>query len=140
MELLDENGEGDSSYMSEQVLLGNVILDCTDPKSLSDFYIRMLNWEKTYEDEGIIILASSSCDVRIGFQRNLDYVPPVWPEIPGAQQMQVHMDFKVRDKEHMKSMVKHAIFCGAVEAKEQYSELWTVMIDPAGHPFCFDTL
>lgn len=126
--------------MSEQILLRGVTVDCKDPKSLSDFYIRMLGWEKTYEDNGFIVISSSSSDVRIGFQKNSDYVPPVWPEIQNEQQQQVHLDFRVRDKEHMKCMVEHAIVCGASKAKEQYSDVWTVMIDPAGHPFCFDTL
>ncbi len=40
----------------------------------------------------------------------------------------------------MKQMVEYAIKCGASKAEEQFSDLWTVMIDPAGHPFCFDTL
>ena len=44
------------------------------------------------------------------------------------------------DKEHMKQMVDYAIKCGASKAQEQFSDLWTVMFDPAGHPFCFDTL
>ncbi len=126
--------------MFEQILLGGVTVDCKDPKSLSDFYIQMLQWRKTYEDDGFIVISSSSCNVRIGFQKNCDYVPPVWPEVPNVQQQQVHLDFKVRDKEHMEYMVKHAITCGATKAKEQYSDLWTVMIDPVGHPFCFDTL
>ena len=126
--------------MPEQVLLGNVTVDCKDPKSLSEFYIRILGWEKTYEKDDFIIIASSLCNVRICFQKNPDYVPPVWPEIPNEQQQQVHMDFKVRDKEHMNHMVEYAITCGATKAKEQFSGLWTVMFDPAGHPFCFDTL
>ncbi len=126
--------------MTEQVLLRGVTVDCKDPRSLSDFYIRMLGWEKTYEDAGFIVISSSLCDVRIGFQKNPDYVPPVWTEIQNEQQQQVHLDFRVRDKEHMKCMVEYAIACGAIKAKEQYSDLWTVMIDPSGHPFCFDTL
>lgn len=32
--------------MTEQVLLRGVTVDCKDPRSLSDFYIRMLGWEK----------------------------------------------------------------------------------------------
>lgn len=125
--------------MKEQVLLGGVTVDCKDPKALSDFYIRMLQWEKTYEAEGFIIISSSTCNVRIGFQKNAEHIPPVWPEVANAQQQQVHLDFKVRDKEHMKQMVEHAIKCGATKAVEQFSDLWTVMVDPAGHPFCFDT-
>jgi hypothetical protein len=126
--------------MNEQVLLGGVTIDCKDPKFLSDFYIRMLQWEKTYEDDGFIVIASSTCNVRIGFQRNAEHVPPVWPETQNSQQQQVHLDFKVNNKEHMIQMVDYAIRCGATKAKEQFSDLWTVMIDPAGHPFCFDTL
>ncbi len=126
--------------MGEQVLLGAVTIDCKDPRALADFYIRMLQWEKTYEEDGYVALNSPSCNVRIGFQRNDYYVPPVWPETPGSQQQQVHLDFKVRDKEHMMQMVEHALRCGAVKAEMQYSDLWTVMLDPVGHPFCFDTL
>ena len=126
--------------MEEQVVLGGVTVDCKDPKSLADFYIRMLQWEKTFDEDGFIIIRSSNCNVRIGFQRNTDYIPPIWPEMPGLQQQQVHLDFKVRDAEHMNQMVEHAIQCGATKAKDQFSDLWTVMIDPAGHPFCFDTL
>jgi len=126
--------------MNEPILLGGVTVDCKDPKILSDFYIRMLQWEKTYEDDGFIIIASAASNVRIGFQRNADYIPPVWPEVPNSQQQQVHLDFKVNDKEHMKQMVDYAIKCGASKAQEQFSDLWTVMFDPAGHPFCFDTL
>ena len=126
--------------MPEQIMLGSVTVDCADPKALSDFYIRLLGWEKTYEEEGFVRISSPLCNVSIGFQRNVYYVPPVWPEEPDAQQQQVHLDFRVRDKEHMKSMAEYAISCGAVMAKEQYSDLWTVMFDPAGHPFCLDTL
>ena len=100
----------------------------------------MLGWEKTFEDESFICISTSYCNVRIGFQRNLEYIPPVWPEKQGAQQQMVHLDFKAKDKDEMMSMVQHAINCGAKKAKAQFSDLWTVMIDPAGHPFCFDTL
>lgn len=126
--------------MGEQIMLGAVTVDCKDPKALSDFYIRLLHWEKTYEDDSYVAIDSPSCKVRIGFQRNIYHVPPVWPETPDAQQQQVHLDFKVRDKKHMAAMVEHGIICGATKAEQQYSDLWTVMIDPAGHPFCFDTL
>jgi len=35
------------------------------------------------------------------------------------------------------SAARHAVSCGASKADVQYSDHWTVMIDPAGHPFCF---
>ena len=120
--------------------IGAVTIDCQSPDALSDFYARMLGWEKTYADAQYTFIASPKCPVRIGFQKNEAYIPLVWPEKPGEQQQMVHIDFKVNDKEEMKQMVQHAIACGARAAEEQYSDGWTVMLDPEGHPFCIDTL
>lgn len=124
----------------EPIKLGCVTIDCPDPASLADFYIRLLGWSKSHEAEGYVCISSPNIDVRIGFQENTDYVPPVWPETPGKQQQMVHLDFSVKDKTEMEAMVAHAIQCGAKKAGEQFSDLWTVMLDPAGHPFCLDTL
>jgi catechol-2,3-dioxygenase len=126
--------------MLDQIKLAGVTIDCKDPKKLSEFYIKLLGWEISYEDDTFTMLSSPTCNVRIGFQKNEDYIPPVWPEVPNTQQQQAHLDFKVKDKEHMNDMVEYAIVYGAKKASEQYSDLWTVMIDPAGHPFCLDTL
>lgn len=121
-----------------QIELGSVVLDSNDIKTLSDFYIRMLGWEKEHEEEGIwISIVSKAKGVRISFQSNEDYLPPVWPEEEGKQQQMVHLDFSVGSKENLEAAVQHALACGAVKAKEQYSDQWVVMLDPAGHPFCF---
>ncbi|NJJ35530.1 glyoxalase/bleomycin resistance/dioxygenase family protein [Clostridioides difficile] len=61
------------------------------------------------------------------------YKQPVWPGKPEAQQQMAHMDFAVNDLE---KAVQYAIHCGATIAKEQFSDDWKVMFDPAGHPFC----
>ena len=63
-------------------------------------------------------------------------LPPVWPEEPGAQQQMAHLDFVVQ-KDEMHQAVAHAVACGAKVAETQFSDHWTVMIDPEGHPFCF---
>lgn len=122
------------------IIVNSITIDCIDPKTLSDFYIRMLGWEKTFEEDDFVCISTPYCDVRIGFQRNMEYVPPIWPEKQGEQQQMVHIDFKSKDKDEMMFMVQHALNCGAKKAEDQFSDLWTVMIDPAGHPFCFDTL
>lgn len=116
-----------------------VVLDCRDPAALSDFYIRLLGWSKEpdNEDEEFIGIVSPAGGARILFQRNEEYTPPVWPEEPGRQQQMTHLDFTVRNKEQMGLAVKHAVSCGAGKADVQYSDKWTVMIDPEGHPFCF---
>ena len=45
----------------------------------------------------------------------------------------LHLDFYTDD---LAKGVEHAVGCGAKLAQAQYSERWTVMLDPAGHPFC----
>lgn len=121
------------------ILLDAVVLECKDAAALSDFYIRLLGWKKHYGEEGEWTdIASPSCGVKIAFQQNEAYAPPVWPDEPGAQQQMAHLDFAVRDKEEMELAVQHALSCGAVKASVQYDpEKWTTMLDPAGHPFCF---
>lgn len=118
--------------------LSTVVLDSNDIKTLADFYIRLLGWEKEYEEEGIwISIAPPSKGTNLGFQSNEDYVPPVWPEEKEKQQQMVHLDFGTGGRENLEAAVQHALACGARKAENQYSDQWVVMIDPAGHPFCF---
>jgi catechol 2,3-dioxygenase-like lactoylglutathione lyase family enzyme len=120
------------------IKLKSIVLDCPDIQALSDFYIRMLGWEKDFVEEGDFLdIRSPLGGVKIAFQTNADYVPPVWPEEPDAQQQMLHIDFAVQSKEDMERAVEHAISCGATKADTQYCDEWTVMLDPAGHPFCF---
>jgi len=121
-----------------QIKLGTVVLDCPDIEALSDFYIRLLGWEKDDVEEGDwLSIRSLSGGVRLGFQTNPDYVPPVWPEEPEKQQQMLHVDFEVRGRDGLERAVRRAVSCGAKRAEIQYSDEWVVMIDPAGHPFCF---
>ncbi len=120
------------------IQLKTIVLDCPDIQALSDFYIRMLGWEKDFVEEGEFLeIRSPLSSVKIAFQTNTDYVSPVWPEEPNTQQQMLHIDFAVQSKEEMECAVKHAISCGATKADTQYNDEWTVMFDPVGHPFCF---
>lgn len=113
------------------------VLDCKAPRALADFYCKLLDWVIPYEDDYCVVAAHPTAKQGeypgISFQRNDDYVPPVWPEEPGAQQQMAHLDFAVSDPE---KAVRHAINCGAKVADTQFSKQWTVMLDPEGHPFC----
>jgi Glyoxalase-like domain len=65
-----------------------------------------------------------------------DYTAPSWPE--GPQRQQLHLDVAV---EELDSSVADAIALGAKEADQQPApDLWRVLIDPAGHPFCLSTV
>lgn len=112
-------------------------LDCKDAHELAKFYAVLLNWEVGFNDEEYAWVYAPGTHhgtyPGIVFQRNSDYIPPVWPEKPEAQQQMAHLDFAVNDLE---KAVQHAINCGATVADEQFSDSWRVMFDPAGHPFC----
>lgn len=122
----------------ESIKFDKVVLDCLDPDSLADFYVKLLGWKKGYMTDDFVIIGSISSNVDIGFQKNTNYIPPTWPEKDNEQQQMLHLDFSVENTEEMKLLVHHAISCGAKKAEYQFSELWTVMIDPEGHPFCIE--
>lgn len=120
-----------------QIKMYAFTVDCKDPYELATFYATLLHWEIPFHDEDWACVGAPGTELGvypgITFQRNPDYQPPVWPDKPDAQQQMAHLDFAVNDLE---KAVQYAIQCGATVAKEQFSEGWRVMIDPAGHPFC----
>lgn len=120
-----------------KIKLSAFTLDCKNPYELAKFYGALLQWEIPYQEEAYVIAAPPGIPQGaypgITFQKNPDYIPPVWPEEAEAQQQMAHLDFAVDDLE---KAVQHAIHCGASLAGKQFSESWRVLFDPAGHPFC----
>lgn len=115
-----------------EAALGNVMVDCGDAAALQRFYGLLLGWEqcRLFGRRAV----RSSGGVVFLFAQEPDYVPPVWPEEPGAQQKQMHFDFQV---ESVPEAVKRAEALGAVRAAAQFgADEFTTMLDPAGHPFC----
>lgn len=112
-----------------------VTLDSDDSEALSDFYAKLLGWKKIRANDEFLIVVDEEHEGGpwLTFQQIEDYQRPVWPAKPGEQQVMTHLDFHVED---IKTMVKHALDCGATLADCQTTDVWTVMLDPAGHPFC----
>ena len=112
-----------------------VVLDSDNVDELSAFYEKLLGWTR-FPGEEFTVLANveqKGFPTWITFQQVADYVPPVWPATPEEQQQMAHLDFHVKDVD---VAIKHAISCGATIAEIQCDDGWTVMLDPAGHPFC----
>ena len=133
---------GDTPGRAEKsvpILLDAVVLECRDVAALCEFYMRMLGWEEHFGDgKTWLDIISPGGEVKIAFQYNALWRPPVWPEAAEEQQMTAHLDFAVRDTDHMKQAVARALDCGAKLALVQYgNDRWTTLTDPAGHPFCF---
>lgn len=118
--------------MVDEVVLGNVMVDCDDERKLQRFYGELLGWEmcELFARPAV----SSSSGIVFLFIEEKDYVPPVWPEDTGKQQKQMHFDFQV---DNVAEMVKKAESLGAKKAESQFGENdFVTMFDPAGHPFC----
>ena len=118
--------------MVDEVVLGNVMVDCDDERKLQRFYGELLGWEMC----GLFArpAVSSSSGIVFLFIEEKDYVPPVWPEDTGKQQKQMHFDFQV---DNVAEMVKKAESLGAKKAESQFGgNDFVTMFDPAGHPFC----
>ena len=119
-----------------KIKLCSITLDSADANALADFYAALLGWEKQVNKdlpEFIGVRMPGEVPV-LWFQQVESYQPPVWPEEPGAQQTMVHLDFVVDD---IDVAMQRALDGGAVKAEKQYyADRWTVMLDPAGHPFC----
>ena len=116
----------------QNIRIGNLMIDCADAAALREFYAELLNWSPVTlyglpgvrGPEGFCYL----------FAQEDDYVPPVWPEEPGCQQKQLHVDYQVPD---LAEAVEQAIALGAVKTEAQFGgEDFVTLLDPAGHPFC----
>lgn len=118
---------------SVRIKLRTIVLDCLDAKKLSDFYAKLLGWEKTIIESDWVLMRDPSGGTGLSFQSEQHYVKPIWPEEPECQQKMIHIDFLVEDLE---AASKHALKCGATLAPTQFLDGVIVFIDPAGHPFC----
>lgn len=118
--------------MKEEVVLGNVMVDCDDPVKLQKFYGTLLGWEMCELFD--LPAVRNAGGVAFLFIGEPDYTAPIWPEEAGKQQKQMHFDFQVDDPFEAAETAKSL---GAVPAAHQYGgEHWVTMLDPAGHPFC----
>lgn len=116
--------------------LASVSLDCPDPPSLADFYSRLLGMRRVFERPDGSIVALSDGTSFVTMMRIDDYVAPTWPE-PGQLQ-QMHLDISVTD---LADAVANAVTLGAREADHQAKpDVFRVLFDPAGHPFCLTTV
>jgi catechol-2,3-dioxygenase len=116
------------------ILLDEIVIDCADARLLASFYAGLLGWDITETGDDWLVVSAPGCPLLLLFQQEEDYIPPVWPEVAGAQQKSMHLDFHVSN---LDKAVRHAVSLGAAVAGMQYNpKRWITMLDPAGHPFC----
>lgn len=120
--------------MMDGIFLSNISIDCKDGVKLQIFYAELLGWEKLEIYDCPAIKSPNGMLFLFMAADDFDYTKPVWPEQPGKQQKQIHLDFQVDD---LPAAVVQAQAIGAVKAEDQYGgEYFVTMFDPEGHPFC----
>ncbi|MFJ3723467.1 VOC family protein [Streptomyces sp. NPDC090045] len=114
-----------------------VVLDCSDPQKLAEFYRTLLGGNVDQSDrrwavgEDWATLHAPSGQV-LAFQCAADYAPPRWPDPTRPQQF--HLDLGVPDLDRAQEQVLAAgatLLDGGADGRS-----WRIFADPAGHPFC----
>jgi len=118
--------------MIKNVVVGDLMIDSTDAGRARDFYAGLIGLEKT-EAYGCPAFRTDNGMTVLFAEADIPHEQPVWPEEPGKQQKQMHLDFSVDD---LRSAVDRAIRLGATKPEEQYGDYYVTLLDPDGHPFC----
>jgi catechol-2,3-dioxygenase len=120
--------------MAPLARLGGVSLDADDPQSLAAFWRDVLELEVIFESEDFVALKGAG--VLVTTQRVADHRPPDWPAATVPKQ--IHFELAVTDLDAVEG---RAIELGAVKSGTQPNpDVWRVLHDPAGHPFCLTTM
>ncbi len=114
------------------------VIGAPDPQVLGAFYAKLLDWNVVENEADWVKIEApagegGSAPYSLSFQREQYWIRPVWPAVPGQQQMTMHLDIAVDDFE---ASVAWALELGATLAEFQPQEQNLVMLDPAGNPFC----
>jgi catechol 2,3-dioxygenase-like lactoylglutathione lyase family enzyme len=129
--------------------LHQVVLDCTDARSLAEFYRRLLGLVYRPGDEppepgraderggDWLVLRTPDGVPQVAFQQ-VDRLPETtWPD--GEVPQQLHLDLTVASVEELEVQHQRALRLGArplLDRSDDPEEPLRVYADPAGHPFC----
>lgn len=114
-----------------------VVLDCSDPMELAEFYQSLLGGTVNQQDQPWALgdgwaTLHTPTGLVLAFQRAADYRPPLWPD--PARPQQFHLDFGVADLDGAQEQV---LVRGATVLDDgSDGRSWRIYADPAGHPFC----
>ncbi|MFC6358397.1 VOC family protein [Luteococcus peritonei] len=119
--------------MSSPIRLASITLDCEDASTLADFWRQLLELEVEYAAEDGSAFALRGEGFMLSCVQVDGYRPPAWPAERPEQQM--HLDLYADDLDHA---ARRAVELGGRVPEEQpQPDQWLVLLDPAGHPFCF---
>jgi hypothetical protein len=133
---------GDQRVSQDPQLL-QVVVDCTEPRPLADFYRDLLGYEyrpgheTPIDGEDWLVIRHPSGAPRIAFQKVPTLPRATWPEDGIPQQL--HLDLTVGDVAALDVQHERVLALGAqllLDKSDDPEEPLRVYADPVGHPFC----
>jgi predicted enzyme related to lactoylglutathione lyase len=128
--LFNTGAETDAGPATNHIRVFGIVLDCPDPRVLSEFYAQLLGMQVKQQEEAGAWIADDGPLPNVMFQGVAGYRAPNWPDPRAPQQM--HLDVKVEDVEAAEARV---LQIGGTRLPGEGDD-WRVFADPAGHPFC----
>lgn len=111
------------------IYIRNIVFACPDPEALATFYSDFMEWPIVRRD-WFVVARNLETSPRLAFGDGPgEYRPPRWPDPDHPQQL--HVDIAVPD---VREAAGRASRLGAAMLAEHAG--FTVVADPAGHPFC----
>ena len=129
--------------------LRQVVLDCTDPRALAEFYRQLLGLVYRPGDEpplpgepdplgdDWLVLRHPDGAAALAFQKVDELPEATWPSGPHPQQL--HLDLTVPTTAELDRQHARALALGGrllLDRTDDPDEPLRVYADPAGHPFC----
>ena len=130
-------------------VLAQVVLDCTSPRELAEFYRQLFGLHYRPGDEqpaagepdplgdDWLVLRGRDGGPQLAFQKVEELPEATWPHGPHPQML--HLDTTVPTSEELDRQHERATSLGArllLDRTDDPAEPLRVYADPAGHPFC----
>ena len=109
-----------------EVRFHEVVVDCADPRSLAEFWVRFTGYIVRHGDDDWVSIGAEDGSVTIGFQR----VPE-----PKTVKNRVHLDFAAKNHEATAREIE-ALGATRLWVGEDPDDAFVVLADPEGNEFC----
>ncbi|MFD8414665.1 VOC family protein [Streptomyces sp. NPDC059650] len=117
-----------------QIRLLSFDFDCPEPAELARFYGDALGLPVLFSSDDFVLLGREGAP-GLGFVRQTGFRPPAWPD--PAHSKQAHLELGVDD---LDAAQERMLALGAtLPSFQPRPDVWRVLLDPAGHPFCLST-
>jgi catechol 2,3-dioxygenase-like lactoylglutathione lyase family enzyme len=112
--------------------IAGITIDCDDAAAMASFYAHALGGAMGHQDATGAQVALADGELLL-FRHVAEYRPPTWPSQESP--IQLHFEFYVDDV-RLAELELQRLGATTATIQDPDDPGLTVMLDPAGHPFC----